>query len=106
MDNIDSKEPAKGFFKKLVNYISENAESIIMIMMIGTMLVAAVAFWAYAAYKNSDNIIIALYCASIVFYLIGTFTGIFKKRKVLITVVILSMAFAFIYLAKYLILSD
>jgi hypothetical protein len=95
----------KSLWQKLLYYIEEYGEAAIGVMMIGTMTVAGIAFYIYAAYKSYDNIFMVIYCANIVVYLAGVFTGVFRKRRLLITLIIISAAFSFIYLIHTLVFS-
>lgn len=105
---VHSQEPNKhkSLWQKLLCYLDEYGEATIGVLMIGTMTVAGIAFWIYAAWKSSDNIFIVIYCASMVLYLVGVFTGVFRKRRILITLIILSSAFAFIYVINWLVFSN
>ncbi len=87
------------FFRTIWKSIIKDPKGFIYMLMIAFMILATGAFWFGAAIRNKDNILVFLYCISIVITLVLRFTKLFSKDKTLIvTLITLTLIFLLAYL--------
>lgn len=102
MVNQKQEHPKTNSIKRAFNYILENAEWGIPILMIGFMTAGAAAFWLYFAIENGGDIIAGLFAANIVVTLVLNFAGVFKRKNaIIVIIVLLALASAIVIYIKF-----
>ena len=102
MEKPSEKVPKQNYIKRIFNYILDNAEWGIPVIMIGFMTVGAAAFWLYFAIENGGDVIAGLFAANIVVTLVLNFAGVFKRKNaIIVVVVLLSLASAIVIYFRF-----